>query len=277
MAGQSLPPFKTSAGEPHEARTEVLKFDLYRGYLILVRGSVGGVNDLNFLVDTGTNPSIVDRRLADRLRLERQVGRVQLANTTMKSETAMLSGIELNIVRSERLVVLVQDLSLLEESLKTRIDGVIGLDVLGKNGLTINYATKTLRLGRPSRMAHSAPLTLAQKFATVDAILNARRFRLLVDTGASSVTLFASRIREIVPELQVLNETSSLNLAGRLDRTKVILRSMTLGQNDLGEVKAFLVQDQQDPACKFDGLLSPAALGFQELGLDFEEGILTWR
>ena len=37
-------------------------FVLYRGYTIVVHGSIGRIMRLNFIVDTGAVPSIVDRR-----------------------------------------------------------------------------------------------------------------------------------------------------------------------------------------------------------------------
>src|SRR5215472_2492908 len=44
-----------------------LDFKLYRGHLIVVSGSVGGLKNLHFLVDTAANKSIAARRLVERL------------------------------------------------------------------------------------------------------------------------------------------------------------------------------------------------------------------
>ena len=44
-------------------------FKLCRGYAIVVRGSVGNLKNLNFLVDTGAVPSVLDERIAQKLHL----------------------------------------------------------------------------------------------------------------------------------------------------------------------------------------------------------------
>jgi len=50
------------------SRVEV-HFRLYRNYLIVVQGSLGLLDRLNFLVDTGTNPTALDRKIAKKLGL----------------------------------------------------------------------------------------------------------------------------------------------------------------------------------------------------------------
>ena len=44
-------------------------FDLVQQHLIAVKGSIGPLHDLKLPVDTGTIPSILDRRIAGKLRL----------------------------------------------------------------------------------------------------------------------------------------------------------------------------------------------------------------
>ena len=55
VCGQSL----QSAG----TITEV-PFELYQRHLVVTKGSIGPLNGLNLLIDTGTIPSVVDRRIA---------------------------------------------------------------------------------------------------------------------------------------------------------------------------------------------------------------------
>src|ERR1700753_176567 len=53
-------------------RSTKVSFDLYQGYLIVVRGSAGSQRNLNFLLDTGTNVTILDRKLARKLNLHQE-------------------------------------------------------------------------------------------------------------------------------------------------------------------------------------------------------------
>ena len=48
-----------------------VNFELYRGYLMIVRGSAGPVKGLNFLLDTGASSTVLDPQLARKLHLRR--------------------------------------------------------------------------------------------------------------------------------------------------------------------------------------------------------------
>ena len=72
-------PAKSGSGEEAVAH---LPFKLHRGFAIVVRGSIGNARNLNFLLDTGASPSVVDRRVAQKLHL--QVSSGQLSTFTQK-------------------------------------------------------------------------------------------------------------------------------------------------------------------------------------------------
>jgi hypothetical protein len=63
----SLAPLKVVGADG----TNEVSFKLYRSYVIVARGSIGNVRNLNFVIDTGAVPSILDRRIARRLHLTR--------------------------------------------------------------------------------------------------------------------------------------------------------------------------------------------------------------
>src|SRR5579875_1310903 len=57
-------------GSANEVAAEgAVRFDLYYGSMMVVRGSIGTVGNLNFLVDTGVSSTVVDTRLARKLDL----------------------------------------------------------------------------------------------------------------------------------------------------------------------------------------------------------------
>lgn len=262
--------------QPPGARLGKLEFDLYRDYLLVVRGSAGGLNNLNFLLDTGADPTIVDQRLARKLQLPQRDARIAVLNQTVAAESAVLPELQVGPLRTNNLPVLVQDLSFLEKGLHVRIDAVIGVDSLGQNSFTIDYKSKQIYFGQPPTMPSSVPLRLVNRFVTVEVKLNGQLVRLLVDTGASSLMLFATRIQGRIPNLQVQNLKSSANLAGQFDRKQVLLHDISLGDVKLGQKPAFVVDDQKDPGRDFDGLLSLPALGFKEVAFDFQRGTFAW-
>ena len=263
--------------QPSAAHLGTLDFDLYRDYLIVVRGSAGGLNNLNLLVDTGADPTLVDQKLAEKLQLVRRDARIAVLNQTIATESAVLPVLEVGPLQTNNLPVLVQDLSFLEKGLQVRIDAVIGLDALGQNGFTINYKSKKIRFGQPSTMPFSAPLQFARRFVTVEAELNGQSVRLLVDTGASALTLFATRVQGLVPDRRVQNQKPTITVAGCFERKQVLLHDLSVGQVKLGQEAAFIADDQNDPGRDFDGLLSLPALGFKEVTFDFQRGTIGWK
>src|SRR5215472_17814717 len=56
-----------------------IPFELQNGYLIVVRGSIGKLKNLSFVVDTGSSRTIVDERIARKLHLSHLGSVEQLA------------------------------------------------------------------------------------------------------------------------------------------------------------------------------------------------------
>ncbi len=67
----------------NSSRQTKLSFRLHWGYLVIVQGSIGDVHNLNFLVDTGASPSVVDLKLSRSLGLAPQPARVTLSGTSV--------------------------------------------------------------------------------------------------------------------------------------------------------------------------------------------------
>jgi len=80
-----------------------LPIRLYWGYLVVVEGSIGNIQKLNFLVDTGAYPSVVDQKIACSLGLAEQPGRVNLSNKSVQTRLVVLPSLLLGPVHVESL------------------------------------------------------------------------------------------------------------------------------------------------------------------------------
>ena len=74
-----VPRVALAAHNPNE-----IPFKLYRSYAIVVRGSIGGVRNLNFLIDTGSVPSVLDRRIAQKMHLTGTVEKLSVFTKEMR-------------------------------------------------------------------------------------------------------------------------------------------------------------------------------------------------
>ncbi len=177
----------------------------------------------------------------------------------------------------ENVPVLVQDLSTLEKTLGRRIDAIVGLDVLGKTSFSINYRTKRVRFGRPAERSRSTvSFETGPSFITVEARLHDRTVRLLVDTGASALMLFQSRLTNPI-SLPAGRLAKAKNVGGDFQRQAVLIPDLHLGKENLGPQRGFMVADQRDDGRDFDGVLSVGGLHLEEIGFDFENHEISWK
>ena len=99
---------------------------------------------------------------------------------------------------------------------------------------------------------------------------------LLLDTAASGILLFQSRIRDRLPQLNSLGERKSSNMGGDFRLQRVLLATTNFGETDFGQQNAFVVEDQEDESREFDGLLGPSALGLKQITFDFQRHTFSW-
>jgi predicted aspartyl protease len=265
------------AGEPpargYGNQHDTVHFDLYRDYLIVVRGSAGPLKGLNFLLDTGASPTVLDRRVAEKLHLNQLPASIAVVGGSVEAAQAIAPTLEVGPVRRDNFQVLVEDLSFFQKALPVRIDAVVGLDLLGQSAFEIDYAARQILFGPVPLLANSLPLRLQAGLPVVEAQVNHLAARLMVDTGASSLILFepsaprAMRVSEVRPTPGTI---------GEFDRKQVWLPSLQLGEAEFGKEPAFLVRSRGEGAQDFDGLMSPAALGITKLAIDLGRGLFTF-
>jgi len=269
------------AGEPAAmgyrkgVRTTV-RFDLYRDYLIVAQGSAGPLKDLNFLVDTGANPTVLDRRLTQKLGLEELPASLAVVNGSVPAGRATLPNLEFGPMHRDNFPIMVEDLSFLQKALPVHIDAVIGLDVLGQSAFEIDYIRRQIHFGSFPPLANYLPLRMKAGLPIIDAELNHVPVHLLMDTAAFSLTLFEGGTPVPLSPTKVSAVQGPSNTIGEFERKQVWLRDLRLGDAEFGRASAFVVRGPGDDRA-FDGLMSPAALGMTKIAVDLERGWLAFN
>jgi predicted aspartyl protease len=254
-----------------------LRFDLYRDYLIVARGSVGSQKDLNFLVDTGANPTILDRRVAQKLHLQEEPGVLAGINGRVQAGLATVPSLQFGPIRRDNLGVVVEDLSFFSKAIPVRIDGVIGLDVVGEIPFEIDYAASRILFGPIPSLKNSLPLEIRGGLPIVTAEVDHLSAHLVLDTGASSLILFAPKGPALVSQVKASDIQKSSTTMGEFERKPVPLGSLMLGQAEFRRQPAFLAQSRLDGTEDFDGLMSPALLGITKLAIDVQRGVFEFN
>jgi predicted aspartyl protease len=252
-------------------------FQIYRDYLIVVQGSIGDAHELNFILDTGTNPSIVDSKMAQELHMVGTVGRLAVHDQDVEVQQSVSPSVQIGSLRTEPLAVLTRDLSFLQKGLGIRIDAVIGLDVLSQRNFSINYTTKRIVFGSVNLSGPAVPFQSNTSWLVVQMEADGVSLRMLLDTGASGILLFQRSARDRLPDLNSLSESMSSNMGGEFKLKRVLLRRTKLGDTDFGPQSASIVEDEEDDTRNFDGLLGPCALGLKQIAFDFQRRTLSWK
>lgn len=268
------------AGEPpargYGNQHDTVHFDLYRDYLIVVRGSAGPLKGLNFLLDTGASPAVLDRRVAEKLQLDQQPASIAVLGGSVQAGQATVPSLEVGPVRRDNLNVVVEDLSFFQKAFPVRIDAVVGLDVLGQSAFEIDYVAREIRFGAVAPLKNSLPLRLQAGLPVVDAQLNHLSVHLLLDTGASALILFKPTSPRPATPMRVSEVRPTPGTIGEFDRKQVWLDSLRLGEAEFGKEPAFLVKGAGNGPQNFDGLISPAMLGITKLSIDLGRGVFAF-
>ncbi len=129
-------------GKPPVSPT--MPFELVGGFLVVVNAEIGDLSGLKFILDTGATHSLIDRKVADRLRLHRRSGDVISFDRHVDVEWADIPDLRVGPLRGEALRIMVVKLAEYSEFAE-HADGIIGLDLLSKSRkFSIDYDGRTV-------------------------------------------------------------------------------------------------------------------------------------
>ncbi len=249
-------------------------FDLVQQHLIVAKGSVGPVHGLNLLIDTGTIPSVVDHRIAGKLRLRAEPSIFVAFGEGIQINSATLSGLRIGPLEPGDVSAGIGDLSYLQG---TRIDAIIGLDVLARKCLSIDYKAHTLSFAPSNRESAQAPLTVVWPFLTVRLLVAgrphaiARRHR-----AARDLVLFKSRMPSVLLPVPWKGEKVVHYASGPAHLRRFELRQVTLGDQRWDTLPGFVLDASTDAYPGHRRYPRRLALGGTRVRFDFERGKLSW-
>jgi hypothetical protein len=241
---------------------------IYRNFLVVAEGQFGPVlQHQNFVLDTGTAPSIINSSVVSQLGLANVPSIFRAAGKPVSARAAIIPEFELGPIRIVSLPVYVQDLSQLERDYGIPIAGIIGLDVLSHSSFHLDYDKREIEFGNVSREGIPVPFDARAGIALADVSIDGKQARMLVDTGSDRVIVFGGNFSEAVwPVLRKTSEFGSSLVDPHMSVQVFSAAEIILGSRHFSVDRAYFLPTTADPA--FDGLLGVRALGFRALSYD---------
>jgi predicted aspartyl protease len=256
-----------------------IPFKLAQGFGIVVRGEIGSKQDLNFLLDTGAVPSVLGQRAASQMGIRGALGSLTLLNKDSQAEYVTVDEVQLGWIRAVHLPMVVVNLAHLEQLLGTRIDAIIGLDMLIGQDITIDYKHRKITRGLSGLTRHVVPVetfsAAGAPYWVVPISLGGEEFRMLLDTGANDVGLYARHASKAIAS--VGNGTIAHASATREAKaTALPPMTLVLSGATFKNQLAVVIGEPPGSVREFDGVLGPTALGITRIELDWGEKCLRW-
>jgi len=247
-----------------------VKFRTLQDYLIVVSVRIAALypcsdndsNTLEFILDTGSNTSIITPETALRLRLQ-AVDRMELmtANGSVVSHRSYIPHVQLGTKGVAGLEVLLDELSEVRR-LDKRIAGILGQNFLSRFNYLLDYRNQRLQFVDDVQASfHGTRLAveLDENCMIVRSEPQPKKskpLRLLLDSAASNLILFGSK-QELALECVGDSSLAMATNTGRLRTETGVLRQLRLANETLDHLPvAFLTTSMRQSA---DGLL-PSSL-----------------
>jgi len=257
-------------GQSTSESATAVPFDLVSDFLVVAEGGIESLDGLKFIVDTGSTWSAIDQKVAEKLRLNRQAGKMMNFDRYIPIEWADVTNIRIGPISAERARVMVMNLAKYSQFAKN-VDGIIGLDLLSRSQtFGIDYTAKTLYFGPPENSSHRS--NPGGFLATI--VVQGRPVRLCVDTGSPDILLYENRLRKRLVNLRTEGEPITITM-GRIKGTKIHLPEVSItGPKQV--ITVVLIDGPEDSTMPgVDGYLGLASLHPKGIDINFAEMVLA--
>jgi len=267
VLGSSLSVVGAPAVTEHVESTTEIPFKLYNDHLIIVKGTIGSIENVNIVLDTGESPTAISEEIAKELNLQghRESTLLLLSNGKIDVQSIVLPRIQIGAIQAESIRVVVRDLSYVERKLGISLGGIAGLDILSTRSFMIDYWKRKIVFAPAKAPRKSVRFEREKPFLTVKAKVEGQEVRLLVDSGTTTLE-----------QLRTIPDPLMSTAAGPMHTRWVRASEVSLGKENLGPRIMLLADVEPDPWYDFDGQLGFTNLGFRKVWFDFENGMLGW-
>ncbi|MBI3820670.1 MAG: aspartyl protease family protein [Planctomycetes bacterium] len=247
--------------------------------LILVDVRIDGREPVSFLLDTGSDVTVVDRRLRDVLALKPESSAVARgAGGTVNTTFMRGRSLDVGPLHVEDPVFLILDLASFDEITNTRVGGILGLDSLDRFALRIDYPARRVEIGRSGvfPIANECQCAFRKKENLYGIDINigdSDPVSVLVDTGMSgSLSLeFNEAARRGVNADPNRRSEWRVGVGGGSASQVTNIPWVTFGSHSIPRVELVLAK----PAGLFAGAIGGGLLRFFQLTLDFGAGVAS--
>jgi len=249
-----------------------LRFRLRDGYQVIAHGAIGPLERLNLLIDTGSIPSMVDGRIAEKLGVDITGAESAVFDRKIRILSAILSNVRVGPILADTVLASVGDLSYLGDP---HIDAIIGLDVLTRSSFSIDYDHRLLTFATIAAGDPYVALDVIAPFLTVQVSCGGYRFRLLVDTGSRHIVFFEQRVSDRVSYVRLPGDMVLYHMAGTSRLQRVLLPRLQVGSLTIPRIEGLLSNaDVHHYPPDIDGILGVRAIVSRRVDFDFERNRL---
>lgn len=215
---------------PAQAPEANVKFRLVSDYLIVVPIEINETETLEFLLDTGTNTSVIIPEVAARLKL-RPVDRIEIVTAagSVIVPRSFLPHLALGEKSAKNTEILWSELPELRR-FDSRISGVLGQNFLAQFNFTLDFPERRIIFANADanqfQQAARLPFETNRDKILLTLKTKQQNLKFVLDSGAPGLILFASGCRKlenrIEPSEQIMrvstNAGKSLTRTGWLDK-----------------------------------------------------------
>lgn len=235
--------FDRPGGSFKLSKTIVIPFD-YAQKELLVKGRLNNGEEMDFLFDTGASDTIIDRRVAaENFLLKEGQADMRVLAGRVTTSTSSIGRLELGNLIVNDIEAKILDLSSQSRHLGRRLGGIIGINVISKFVVTIDYGKSTLTINDSDsfvRPTDALVVTFLQKSAPVVKIklMGKEDVMMLVDTGAAFNNLPAVVASHYAGEASARHTVEGEGLGGRSVRLgKVTVESVAIAGRPVHKVE----------------------------------------